>query len=59
MEQGARAAMHREGVPDERIRFEHYVDLKWLSASDLSVSFPTQNDSENLLDAWRDSSRGP
>src|SRR5215475_11894482 len=40
MEHVAREAMHREGVPDERIRFEHYVDLKYgYQLQDLSISF--------------------
>jgi N-methylhydantoinase A len=42
--------MRGEGVPDEVVRFEHYVDLKYsYQLQELSVPFPTSNDSENLL----------
>src|SRR5215510_5923076 len=51
MQQEARDAMRREGVPDERIRFEHYVDLKYgYQLQDLSISFPAQQDSGTLLE---------
>ncbi len=51
MQEVARNAMRREGVPDERIRFEHYVDLKYgYQLQDLSVSFPEHDNSGALLE---------
>jgi N-methylhydantoinase A len=50
MQQIARDTMRREGVPGERVRFEHYVDLKYgYQLQELSIPFFVDNDSENLL----------
>jgi N-methylhydantoinase A len=46
----ARDTMQKEGVPGEKIRFEHYVDLKYgYQLQELSIPFPTGNASEHLL----------
>jgi N-methylhydantoinase A len=51
MREVARSAMRREGVPEERIRFEHYVDLKYgYQLQDLSIAFPDGDDG-SMLDA--------
>ncbi|HKA56450.1 MAG TPA: hydantoinase/oxoprolinase family protein, partial [Candidatus Binatia bacterium] len=45
----AREAMHREGVPGEAIRFEHYVDVKYgYQLQELSIPFPAGDDAGNL-----------
>jgi len=42
--------MQREGVPGERVRFEHYGDLKYgYQLQELSIPLPASTDSENLL----------
>ena len=46
----ARDAMRREGIPNEGVRFEHYVDLKYsYQLQELSIPFPASPDSGNLL----------
>ncbi|MGE0826017.1 MAG: hydantoinase/oxoprolinase family protein [Candidatus Binatia bacterium] len=51
MEQGARDTMRREGVPAERIRFEHYVDMKYgYQLQELTIPFPTHAQPEQLLE---------
>jgi N-methylhydantoinase A len=50
MQQVARDIMQGEGVPSERVRFEHYVDLKYsYQLQELSIPFPASTNAGNLL----------
>ena len=49
LQQSAREAMRREGVPGEAVRFEQYVDLKYgYQLQELSIPFPAGDDSGSL-----------
>lgn len=51
MQNVAREAMRSEGVPNERIRFEPYVDLKYgYQLQELTIPFPISHDTGDLLD---------
>lgn len=50
LQQIARDTMQKEGIPGEKIRFEHYVDLKYgYQLQELTIPFPTGHVSEHLL----------
>lgn len=50
MQREALAMMHGEGIPNDSVRFEHYVDLKYdYQLQDLSIACPAL-DSQQLLD---------
>jgi len=49
MQQIARDTMQREGVPSEKVRFEHYTDVKYsYQLQELSIAFPIAADSASL-----------
>jgi N-methylhydantoinase A len=51
LQQVARDTMQKEGVRVERVRFEHYADLKYsYQLQELSIPFPAFTDGGNLLD---------
>jgi N-methylhydantoinase A len=51
MQQLARDTMRGEGVPGERVRFEHYIDVKYgYQLQDLSISFPVGAATNEVLD---------
>ena len=50
MQQVAREAMQREGVPGEHIRFEPYIDLKYgYQLQELTIPFPDTESTNSLL----------
>jgi N-methylhydantoinase A len=52
MQNIARGAMRGEGVPNERIRFEPYVDLKYgYQLQELTIPFPAGQRDKDLLNA--------
>lgn len=58
LQQIARDTMQKEGVPGEKIRFEHYVDLKYgYQLQELTIPFPTSDASEHLLTQLAESFR--
>lgn len=50
LQQIARDTMQKEGVPGEKIRFEHYVDLKYgYQLQELTIPLPKGSTSKDLL----------
>jgi len=51
MQQIARDTMQREGVPSEKVRFEHYADVKYsYQLQELSIAFPMAANSASLTE---------
>lgn len=58
LQQIARDTMQKEGVPGEKIRFEHYVDLKYgYQLQELTIPLPKASASEDLLTQLAESFR--
>ena len=50
MQTVARETMRGEGIPDEGVRFEHYVDLKYdYQRGEFPIPFPASTDTGDLL----------
>ena len=51
MQAVARETMRGEGIPDEGVRFEHYIDLKYdYQLQELTIPFPSSTDTADLLE---------